>query len=178
MHSIATAVRGLAIALPLGLMIAAGTLTAAAAPSPNQPPGDPQNVQKLMGMLSGGYGPDTCQSIATDWQGQLAKVECQQNNDPNGPDWGLFTLYRNANDLRSDFKDAAGADQGVACIPGGDSKPHTWSLGNSNEIAGWLACGTYKDIPEIIWTNNAKNVLAVVEGRDISSLYQWWQTNG
>ncbi len=57
MHLIASAVRGLAIALPLGLMIAAGTLTAAAAPNPNQPPGDPQNVQKLMGMLSGGIRP-------------------------------------------------------------------------------------------------------------------------
>lgn len=178
MFSITAARRLPVITVLLAFTALAGPVTAAAAPSPDQPPSDPQNVQQLMGVLSGGYGPDNCQSIATDWQGQLAKVECQQNNDPNGPDWGLFTLYGNTNDLRSDFKEAAGADQWLACVPGGESKPHTWSLVNSNEIAGWLACGTYEDIPEIIWTNNAKNLLAVVEGRDISSLYQWWQTNG
>jgi hypothetical protein len=129
MGSIATVVRGPAIALPFGLMIAAGPSTAAADPSPNQPPSDPQNVQKLMGLVSKGYGPANCKAIPTEWQGQLA--------------------------------------------------PHTWNYGqNSTDIAGWVTCGTFNGTAEIVWTNNAKGVLGVIEGNDLADLHQWWQTSG
>lgn len=179
MNSIATAVRGLAVALPLGLMIAAGPFTAAAAPNPPQPPSDPQNVAKLMGLLAKGYGPNNCKAMPTEWEGQLAKVECQVNDDPAGPDWAMFVLYGNPNDLKSDFKGAVAQDETMPCEPGGDPKPHTWSYGqNSNEIAGWVACGTFNDTSEIIWTDNAKGTLGVIEGRDLDALHKWWQTNG
>jgi hypothetical protein len=179
MHLIASAVRGLAIVLPFGLMIAAGPFTAAADPSPNQPPSDPQNVQKLMGLVSKGYGPANCKAIPTEWQGQLAKVECQVNDDPAGPDWAMFVLYGDPNDLKSDFKGAVGNDQTLPCVPGGDSKPHTWNYGqNSTDVAGWVACGTFNGTAEVIWTNNAKDLLGVIEGNDLADLYQWWQTNG
>jgi serine/threonine kinase PknH len=178
MLSIAAA-RPLAITVFAALASFIGPVTAVAAPSPDLPPSDPQNVQQLMGVLSKGYGPDNCQSIPRDWPGQLAKVECQQNNDPNGPDWAMYALYGNPNDLRSDFKVASGANTPLPCTPGGDPKPHTWSYEkNSNQVAGWIACGSYNDNPEIVWTSDAKLTLGLIDGRDLANLHQWWLSNG
>jgi hypothetical protein len=43
-----------------------------------------------------------------------------------------------------------------------------------------VACGTYQDAAEIIWTTDAKNVLSYIRASntDVQALYKWWRTNG
>jgi hypothetical protein len=43
-----------------------------------------------------------------------------------------------------------------------------------------VACGTYQNAAEIIWTTDAKTVLSYIRGAntDVPALYQWWKTNG
>ncbi len=46
--------------------------------------------------------------------------------------------------------------------------------------AGSVACGTYQNAAEIIWTTDAKNVLSYIRASntDVPTLFQWWQANG
>jgi hypothetical protein len=43
-----------------------------------------------------------------------------------------------------------------------------------------VACGTYQNGAEIIWTTDAKNILSYIRGsnNDVQALYQWWRANG
>jgi hypothetical protein len=91
----------------------------------------------------------------------------------------MYALYDDLNHLHSDFKVVAGSDSPRSCIPGSDSKPHTWSLSNNpGKVAGWISCGTYNGNTEIVWTADAKLTLGVVDGQDLGSLYDWWLSNG
>jgi hypothetical protein len=67
----------------------------------------------------------------------------------------------------------------TACGDRGRS-PTTWHQGSSTTNAGSVACGTYQNGAEIIWTTDAKNVLSYIHASntDVPSLYQWWRANG
>ena len=76
------------------------------------------------------------------------------------------------------FKDSIKDDTLTACGDAGQS-PTPWHQGIP-PAAGTVACGTYQDAAEIIWTIDAKNILAYVRASnsDVSALYQWWRANG
>jgi hypothetical protein len=40
--------------------------------------------------------------------------------------------------------------------------------------SGYLACGTYKNTPELFWTNNAKFFYGYAQGFDAAALTHWW----
>jgi hypothetical protein len=153
----------------------AGTATASADPANT---GNPADINTLAGSLSKGYGLNNCtaQNITG---GQLGSLTCGQSPDPSGPVMAKYILFDNADDLAGSFKASIKDDVMTACGDSGQS-PTTWHQGNSTTSTGSMACGTYQNGAEIIWTTDAKNILSYIRGSstDVPSLYQWWRSNG
>ncbi len=151
----------------------AGAATATADPST----GSAADINTLAAALSKGYGLNNCtaQSVPSD---ALAYLQCGQSPDPSGPVLGKYFLFSNGGNLVSSFKAVIGGDSLSNC--GDAASPAPWHQGSSTTNAGSVACGTFQNHAEIIWTNDAKNMLGLIRasGSDVPSLYQWWRNNG
>jgi hypothetical protein len=81
--------------------------------------------------------------------------------------------------LAGSFKASIKDDVLTACGDSGQS-PTTWHQGSNSANSGSVACGTYQNAAEVIWTTDAKNVLSYIRGSntDVPALYQWWRANG
>ncbi|MFF2113797.1 hypothetical protein [Rhodococcus koreensis] len=190
MFILPAATRSLAAASLIGLCALGSAATATAAPTtPTPAPSSatgtptsgstatPQNMQKLMGLLPKGYSATACTPVSLTGA-KLATVDCSQNTDAGGPTAARFSLYPDPATMNADFQ-ATLTDDALATCPGGEQSPFTWHYTRSpDQTAGSAACGTYRNIPEIVWTNNAHTVLAAAQGTDIASLYQWWIAEG
>jgi hypothetical protein len=139
--------------------------------------GTHSNINTLAGNLSKGYGLNNCtaQNIDT---GELAVLSCGQSPDPNGPILAKYILFGNSDDLAGSFKASIKDDVLTACGDAGQS-PTTWHQGSSTNL-GSVACGTYQNAAEIIWTTDSKNILSYIRGSntDVPALYEWWRANG
>ncbi len=140
--------------------------------------GNSADVNTLASNLSKGYGLNNCTAEPITG-GQLAALTCGQSPDPNGPVQARYILFSSSDDLAGSFKASIKDDTLTACGDSGQS-PTTWHQGNSTTSAGQVACGTYQNAAEIIWTTDAKSILSYIRGSntDVSSLYQWWRANG
>jgi hypothetical protein len=174
MSQFTNALRAATVATLMGTFGVAGLATATADPTTTGNPGD---VNTLAASLSKGYGLNNCtpQNLTS---GELAALTCGQSPDPNGPVQGKYILFSNGDDLASSFKASIKDDVLSACGDSGQS-PTTWHQGSSAN-AGQVACGTYQNAAEIIWTSDGKNVLSYIRGSntDVAALYQWWRANG
>ena len=153
----------------------AGAATASADPTGT---GSPADMNTLAASLSKGYGLNNCtaQNLTT---GELASLTCGQSPDPGGPVQAKYILFSNADNLAGSFKASIKDDVLTACGEGGQS-PTTWHQGSNSANSGSVACGTYQNAAEVIWTTDAKNVLSYIRGSntDVPALYQWWRANG
>jgi hypothetical protein len=175
MSHLSIALRAATATVLTGGFAFAGTATATADPTNT---GNSSDINTLAASLSKGYSIDNCtaQNITT---GELAALTCGQSPDPSGPVQARYILFSNGNDLSGSFKASIKDDVLTACGDSGQS-PTTWHQGTSAANAGSVACGTYQNAAEIIWTTDAKNVLSYIRASstDVPSLYQWWRTNG
>ncbi|MEE6178643.1 serine/threonine protein kinase [Mycobacterium sp. 050134] len=155
----------------------AGTLTAAPASADPPDTGNPSDVNALAASLSKGYDLKNC-SPQTITGGELASLQCGQSPDPNGPAQARYLLFGNGTDLAGSFTKSIKEDVLTGC-GGTSSSPTTWHQGSA-AVAGQVACGTYQNAAEIIWTTEAKNVLSYIRGAngDAAALYEWWKANG
>jgi hypothetical protein len=137
----------------------------------------------LAAALSKGYTSSNCSpEPVSEVQGSfnatvVAVLKCGQNADSSGPMGGKYFLFANSADTASSFTKLISSDTLANC---GDAKsPTTWHQGSSDS-AGQVACGTDSGAAEVLWTVDAKNVLAFVRASngDTASLYKWWQANG
>jgi len=153
----------------------AGAATATADPTGT---GSPADMNTLVASLSKGYGLNNCtaQNLTT---GELASLTCGQSPDPSGPVQAKYILFSNADNLAGSFKASIKDDVLTACGDSGQS-PTTWHQGSNSANSGSVACGTYQNAAEVIWTTDAKNVLSYIRGSntDVPALYQWWRANG
>lgn len=153
----------------------AGTATAAADPANT---GSSSDINTLAASLSKGYGLNNCtaQNITT---GELASLTCGQSPDPSGPVQAKYILFNNGENLVGSFKASIKDDVLGTCGDSGQS-PTSWHQGSNSGNAGQVACGTYQNAAEIIWTSDAKNILSYIRGSntDAAALYQWWRANG
>lgn len=153
----------------------AGAATATADPTAT---GNSADINTLAASLSKGYGLNNCNAGKLD-AGELAVLSCGQSPDPGGPVQGRYILFSNADNLANSFKTSIRDDVLTACGDGGQS-PTTWRQGSNGANSGSLACGTYQNAAEIIWTTDSKNVLGLIRGgnTDVPALYRWWHANG
>jgi hypothetical protein len=174
MSHLSNALRAAAATVLAGGFAVAGVATATADPTNTGSSGD---INTLAGSLSKGYGLNNCtaQNLTT---GELAALTCGQSPDSSGPAQAKYILFGNGNDLAGSFKASIKDDTLTSCGDAGQS-PTTWHQG-SNANAGSVACGTYQNGAEIIWTTDAKNILSYIRGsnNDVPALYQWWRANG
>ena len=175
MPHLSTALRAATAAVLTGGFAFAGAATASADPTGT---GSPADMNTLAASLSKGYGLNNCtaQNLTT---GELASLTCGQSPDPSGPVQAKYILFSNGDDLASSFKASIKDDVLTSCGDSGQS-PTTWHQGSSTSSSGSLACGTYQNGAEIIWTTDATNILSYISASntDVPSLYQWWRANG
>lgn len=151
-----------------------GSVTTLSAGTANADPND-----TLAQSLSKGYSTSNCTPKSPPPAGIAAAMDCGQNSDPAGPVKATYLLYNSADDLKGGFTASIKDLSLTACGDTGQS-PTTWHQGSAGATAGQVACGTYQDAAEIIWTIDAKNVLGYIRGSntDVPALFQWWRTNG
>ncbi|BDB40280.1 MULTISPECIES: serine/threonine protein kinase [Mycobacterium] len=168
----ANALRGITAAAVVASFGCFGAGTASADPT-----------DAFAGSLSKGYNSSNCSSQSvSEVQSAFPTVQsvlvCGQNSDSSGPSGAKYFLFPNSSDMASAFTKLIAGDTLANC---GDAKsPTTWHQGSSTDSAGQVACGTDDGKAEVIWTVDAKNVVAFVRGSggDTAALYKWWQANG
>ena len=146
------------------------------------PSNGPQS--KLQSMLPKGYSTGTCTpttpSANSIWQGSVAMVKCGQNTSTGGPTKAIYGLFPNIDAVKKAFNDDVAAVQLMNC-PGEGPSPDGWHYKNTpTETAGMVACGTYKNQPNVIWSNYSKLMLSDVFGDPVTieDLHAWWGKNG
>jgi serine/threonine kinase PknH len=149
---------------------------------PTSPANDLES--KLLSMLPAGYPNGTCTPTTPQpnsiWKTALAMVSCKQNTQQGGPSHAIYGLFPNPAVLKKAFDDDIAATQLMNC-PGGGPSPDSWHYNHSPTVtAGMVACATYKNQPNVIWTNQAKLLLNDAFGAPpaIEDLHAWWLQNG
>jgi serine/threonine kinase PknH len=139
---------------------------------------------KLAGLLPGGYPAGTCMPTTPKpnsiWVNSLAMVDCGQNTNEGGPSRGVYALFASPDVLKKAFDDDV-ADVQLANCPGGGQSPDGWHYDqNPSVTAGMIACGTYKNHPNLIWSNESKLILSDVFGDPpaMPDLHTWWGKYG
>ncbi len=174
MSHVSNALRAAKAAALAGGFALTGAAMATADPTNTANPAD---INTLAASLSKGYALNNCTPGKID-AGELAVLTCGQNPDPGGPAQARYMLLNNADSLAGSFKASIQDDALTACGDSGPS-PTTWHQGSDNANSGSLACGTYQNAAEVIWTTDSKNVLGLIRGpnADVPALYQWWRAN-
>ncbi|OJZ62599.1 serine/threonine protein kinase, partial [Mycobacterium paraffinicum] len=139
---------------------------------------------KLLSVLPAGYPNGACTPATPKansiWVNALAMVDCDQNTNQGGPSRAVYGLFANADLLKKAFNDDVAAVQLLNC-PGAGPSPDGWHHDSTPTVtAGSIACGTYKNHPNIIWTNDAKLLLCDVYGDppSLEDLHTWWTNYG
>ncbi|MDT5093090.1 MAG: serine/threonine kinase PknH [Mycobacterium sp.] len=119
---------------------------------------------KLISLLPPGFTASNCSDADQPVQGASATVDCGSN--PNGPDAGRFALFSNKTALNQSFQQFASEDQLQPC-PGMSDSP-------SQTSKGMIACGTYQNEPDLIWTDNGNLMLGDITGSSIQAIFSYW----
>lgn len=158
--------------------LAVAAIVLGAAPRASADPYD-----QLMGLLPGGYGSDSCKPAELDYPppGALAALQCRDNSLPGGPTYAFYQLFADPNSLAAQFgNDVSARHPRPLQCPGGQPSPGSWQYGNTpNETAGSILCGRAEggDDVAVEWTENSGPLLALANGPDLVSLYDWWRLN-
>jgi serine/threonine protein kinase len=150
------------------------------ATSTTSAPADPEAQQRLMKLLPAGYRADSCQPVDTPKDAQ-AKVSCKANSDVGGPPSATYTLARDAASLQGEFNGVV-AKAGTVTCPGNIQSPGPWRRNATpQQISGTLFCGMRGNVPTVAWTDDAKLLLASVDGAadapTLVDLYTWWSSH-
>ncbi|OOK80468.1 putative serine/threonine-protein kinase pknH [Mycobacterium kansasii] len=156
--------------------------TTPSSPATTTPAGDPQS--RLMSYLPSGYTSGTCTPTSPKpdsvWTGATAMYNCGQNTNQGGPSRAIYGLFPTLDALKKAFNDDIAAVDLMNC-PGEGPSPDGWHYDRTpNVTAGMIACGTYKNHPNVIWTNEEKLMLSDVFGdpATIDELHTWWAKYG
>ena len=144
------------------------------------PPPTANYDDQLMALLSGGHDSSNCQPISPPAGAALATVDCGPATTPGGPASTRYSLFGDQAALDAAFDGAVEVNSELLQCPGsGIDSPTTWHYNDTpDEVAGQIACGTYNDNPDVVWTNNAGMLLADAQGPDFEALHNWWLQYG
>ena len=142
-------------------------------------------LNTLLSLLPAGYPAGACKQATPKpdsiWLHSLAMVSCGQNTNAGGPTRAIYGLFADADAVKQAFTDDIAAVQLANC-PGEGPSPDGWHLSKDpNVTVGQIACGTYKNQPNLIWSNEQKLTLSDVFGDSpitIDDLHTWWGKYG
>lgn len=140
------------------------------------PPPTESYDQQLMALLSAGHDSSNCQPVSPPAASALATVDCSQTTMPNGPAFTRYSLFGDQAALDAAFQEAIGVNSELLqCPASGIDSPTTWHYTETpDEVAGQIACGTYNDNPDVVWTNDGSLLLADAQGPNLDDLHNWW----
>jgi serine/threonine kinase PknH len=158
---------------------ASGSKTAP--PSSNAPTDEQAQLLSLLppGYVAGACTPATPESGSI-WVNAVAMVSCGQNTQPGGPSRATYGLFPTPDTLKKAFDDDIGNVSLVNC-PGEGASPVAWHYDETPKVVvGMIACGTYNDHANVIWTNDQKLMLSDVSGdpATVKDLHTWWDNYG
>jgi serine/threonine protein kinase len=141
---------------------------------------DPEAQAKLLRVLPPGYPPNSCKPASLP-QNALARVECGQNGDTDGPSSATYTLLPDQATLRAALDDVVGATNVVMC-PGDIQSPGPWRRhATPDQVSGTVVCGVQQGRPTVAWTDDAESLLSVTRaeagGPTLDQLYAWWSSH-
>jgi serine/threonine kinase PknH len=135
---------------------------------------------KLMALLPAGYDNDVCQTVHPPATGALATVDCGQASQPGGPADARYSLFADQQTLDSHFDVAIKENSELFQCPGsGIDSPTTWHYTDTPaQVEGRIACGTYNNGPDLVWSKNSDLLLADAQGPNMDDLHNWWLKYG
>jgi len=135
---------------------------------------------KLMALLPAGYDNAACDVVAPPATGALATVDCGQASTPGGPANARYSLFADQATLDSSFDVAIKENSELFQCPGsGIDSPTTWHYTDTPDKAeGRIACGTYNNGPDLVWSKNSDLLLADAQGPNMDDLHKWWLKYG
>ena len=136
---------------------------------------------KLRAALPSGYAPGVCKATtpkpSSIWVNAVAMLDCGQNTSQGGPARAVYGLFADVDTLNKAFTDDIGANgsQLMNC-PGEGPSPDSWHYDKTpTDTAGQIACATYKNQANVIWSNTAKLTLSdTFSDGTIDDLHTWW----
>jgi serine/threonine-protein kinase len=136
---------------------------------------------RLRNAIPAGYGTGVCKPTtpkpSSIWVNALAMLDCGQNTNQGGPARAVYGLFADVDTLDKAFTDDIGANgsQLMNC-PGEGPSPEGWHYDKTpNDTAGQIACATYKNQANVVWSNTAKLTLSdVFSDGSIEDLHNWW----
>ncbi len=145
------------------------------------PPPQTENFDaQLMALLSAGHDSSNCAPISPPAATALATVDCGPATTPGGPQTTRYSLFADQATLDAGFDEAIKVNSELLECPGsGIESPTTWHYTETpGQVEGQIACGTYKNNPDLVWTNNGGLLLADAQGPDLGELHNWWLQYG
>jgi serine/threonine-protein kinase len=159
------------------LSVASSTTSEATTTSPTGASWVPPATQRLMEMLSEGFGPSNCAAARELTAGAIAVVDCTQNTLDGGPKSARYFLYANASDLADQFTATIGGNTTFPCEKG-ESAPQEWRYeSETGPVAGQASCGTLNGTPQLVWTETDELLMASAQGPDINGLLTWFSAH-
>lgn len=140
------------------------------------PPQTESYDQQLMALLSKGHDSSNCQPVTPPAASALATVDCTQTTMPNGPAFTRYSLFGDKATLDAAFQEGIQVNSELLECPGsGIESPTTWHYTDTPDVvAGQIACGTYNDNPDVVWTKDDNLLLADAQGPNLEDLHNWW----
>jgi serine/threonine kinase PknH len=142
---------------------------------------NPQSFDsKLMALLPPGYDNAACQEVHPPATGALATVDCGETSTPGGPANARYSLFADQAILDSHFDVAIKENSNLFQCPGsGIDSPTTWHYTDTpDKVEGRIACGTYNNGPDLVWSKNSDLLLADAQAPNIDDLHKWWLKYG
>jgi serine/threonine protein kinase len=138
------------------------------------------SASKLMALLPAGYDRAACKAVHPPATGALATVDCGQTSTAGGPANARYSLFADLPTLDSHFDVAIKENSQLFQCPGsGIDSPTTWHYTETpDQVEGRIACGTYNDSPDLVWSKNSDLLLADAQGPNMDDLHQWWLKYG
>lgn len=138
--------------------------------------GDPAAESELISVLPAGFSSSNCTPVSPG--PALARLECGQNTEPNGPANAVFTMYADQPSLERAFNSSdpvARSEQLMDC-PDGQSSPSEWTYTSEPDVtAGFVACGTSaNNTPQVTWSKYTDLTMGYITGPDLQALHDWW----
>jgi serine/threonine protein kinase len=131
---------------------------------------------KLLAMLPRGYDDDVCRPAHPPATGALATVDCGAASPTGGPANARYSLFADQKTLDTHFDESIAQNSELLQCPGsGVDSPTTWHYTETpDKVEGRIACGTYNNNADVVWTKNADLLLADAQGANLEDLHNWW----
>lgn len=144
--------------------------------STTPPPPTQSYDEQLMALLSMGHDSSNCQPVSPPAASAVATVDCTQTTQPTGPAFTRYSLFADQAALDAAFQQAIQVNSELLpCPASGIDSPTTWHYTDTpDDVAGQIACGTYNDNPDVVWTKDDALLLADAQGPDLADLHSWW----